>query len=34
MYIDNYEIVTLGDKYEGNKTKKNQLMIDYIFVTI
>ena len=26
MYIDNYEIVTLGNKYEGNKTKKNQVL--------
>ena len=26
MYIDSYEIVTIGTKYEGNKEKKNQVL--------
>jgi gamma-glutamylcyclotransferase (GGCT)/AIG2-like uncharacterized protein YtfP len=26
MFIDNYEIITLGTKYEGNKEKKNQIL--------
>lgn len=26
MYIDSYEIVTIGTKYEGNKEKRNQVL--------
>jgi len=26
MYIDSYEIVTIGTKYIGNKEKKNQVL--------
>ena len=26
MYIDSYEIVTIGTKYDGNKEKKNQVL--------
>jgi hypothetical protein len=26
MYIEKYEIVSLGTKYDGNKEKKNQVL--------